>query len=174
MRRARAATVWLLGLALTCAPNSRGQEPAKPGRARLEDELLQKLVGDWAVSRRIRGTVVTNSLHADWVLLHQFVELHMKDTAEPPQYEARVLVGYDAAAQRYVAHWCDSFGAQASSVGYGKRSGNTIDFAFAYPEGPFHNRFTWDPSAGTWRFLMEAEGKDGARRFFAEDTARKR
>jgi hypothetical protein len=108
------------------------------------------------------------------VLQHQFVQLRMEDAAEPPAYEALVLVGHDASSDRYVAHWCDSFGAQYASVGYGKRAGNAIDFVFSYADGPFHNTFAWDPATSTWTFLMQAEGKDGTRRFFAEDTARRK
>jgi hypothetical protein len=138
------------------------------------DLFLQHLLGDWTIARKIRGTVLTNTLTAEWVLQHHFVRLHMKDVAEPPMYEALVLMGYDASADRYVAHWCDTFGAQYAGVGYGKRTGNSIDFVFRYPDGPFHNTFSWDPATRTWTFLMEAEGKDGTRRFFAEDTVRKK
>jgi hypothetical protein len=107
------------------------------------------------------------------VLNHQFVQLHMKDLADPPEYEALVLVGYDASAGVYVAYWCDSLGAQYASVGHGKRSGDSIDFVFAYADGPFHNTFTWTPATATWTFRMEAENKDGSRRFFAEDSVRR-
>ena len=74
--------------------------------------------------------------------------------------------------ERYVAHWCDSFGAQYAGVGYGKRAGNSNDFVFDYADGPFHNTFSWDPAKSTWTVLMQAEDKDASRQFFAEDTAR--
>jgi hypothetical protein len=148
-------------------------EPAQPGHGRLDDPLLQNLVGKWKVTRKIRETVVGNTLEADWVLQHQFVQMHMKDAAEPPAYEALVLIGFDSSTQRYVAHWCDNFGAQYSGVGYGKRTGNMIEFVFDYPDGPFYNRFSWNPEAGAWTLLMESEGKDGKRTFFAEDTVRR-
>jgi uncharacterized protein DUF1579 len=160
-------------MAIWAAAPARSAEQAQGHAGRLDDSFLENLVGNWQVSRRIRGTVVRNTLKAEWVLQHTFVQLDMRDAADPPQYEARVLIGYDAVAQRYVAHWCDSFGAQYSSVGYGKRDGNVIDFVFSYPDGPFHNRFSWDPARNAWTFLMEAEGKDGKRTFFAEDTVKK-
>lgn len=155
-------------------PAGRADEPAPPRRGPLQDPFLENLVGDWTISRKIRGTVVTNTLKADWVLQHQFVRLHMKDVADPPAYEALVLIGHDAPTDRYVAHWCDSFGAQYAGVGYGKREGDSIDFVFSYADGPFHNTFTWDRAAKTWTFLMQAESKDGTRRFFAEDTVRRK
>ena len=74
----------------------------------------------------------------------------------------------------YSTHWCDTFGAQYASVGHGKKSGHSIGFLFNHTDGPFHNKFTWDPSSATWTFLMEAEEKDGKRKFFAEDTVRRK
>ena len=161
-------------IALCAGAASRADEAVQAPTGRLDDPFLQLLVGDWKVSRRVRGTVVKNTLKAEWALHHQFVQLHMKDVKEPPEYEALVLIGYDASTERYLAHWCDTFGGQYAGVGYGKRAGNSIDFVFTYPDGPFHNTFSWDPAASTWTFLMEAESKDGTRRFFAEDTVRKR
>jgi hypothetical protein len=174
MKRASAAMVGLLCLAaLQVAPPAPGDEPAAPRRGRLEDQFLQNLVGDWTISRKTRGTVVTNSLNAEWVLQHRFVQLHMKDVADPPEYEALVLIGYDGSTETYVALWCDTFGGQYAAAASGKRVGNSIEFIFNYADGPFHNTFSWDPAA-TWTFLMEAEGKDGKRQFFAEDTVRRK
>jgi hypothetical protein len=161
-------------IALAIGPGLRGDEAPASAQRPLKDEFLQGLVGDWTVARKIRGTVVKNTLTVAWVLQHQFVQLHMKDVAEPPEYEALVLIGYDASTERYVAHWCDTFGGQYSGVGYGKRVGQSVDFVFRYPDGPFHNTFSWDPATSSWTFLMQAEGKDGTRRFFAEDTARRK
>ncbi len=160
-------------IVLWAATSSHAAEQSQGRSGRLDDSFLENLVGNWQISRRIRGTVVRNTLKAEWVLQHTFVQLHMRDVADPPQYEALVLIGYDASGQRYVAHWCDNFGAQYSAVGYGKRVGNVIDFVFSYPDGPFHNRFSWVPARSAWVFLMEAEGKDGKRTFFAEDTVKK-
>lgn len=140
---------------------------------RLEDPFLQNLIGEWTIERKIRGTVVHNTLKAEWVLQHQFVQLHMKDTAQPSEYEALVLVGYDPSTKRYLAHWCDSFGGQYAGVGYGVLVNNAIDFFFNYADGPFHNTFTWNSATRSWRFLMESEGVDGIRQVFAEDTVRR-
>jgi hypothetical protein len=160
--------------ALWTIPAGHADGPAQPGQGRLDDPLLQNLVGSWTVTRKIRGTIARNTLEAEWVLQHQFVQLHMKDVATPSEYEALVLIGFDGSTRRYVAHWCDNFGAQYSGVGYGTRRGGVIEFVFNYADGPFHNTFTWDAESRTWTFLMEAEGKDGKRTFFAEDTVRRR
>jgi hypothetical protein len=154
-------------LVLTAAANAQGP------KGTVEDPFLDNLVGRWDIERKMRSTVVHNSLDVEWVLQHRFVRLHMKDLADPPKYEAIVLIGFDPAGGRYVAHWTDNFGAQYSAIGYGKRSGDTVEFVFQYPDGPFYNTFTWNPASGTWKMLLENGGSDGKRSFFAEDTARR-
>jgi hypothetical protein len=161
-----------IALALAClvlatAANAQGPKGA------VEDPFLDNLVGRWDIERKMRGTVVHNALDVEWVLQHRFVRLHMKDVADPPKYEAMVLIGFDPAAGRYVAHWADVFGAQYSAIGYGKRSGDAVEFVFQYPEGPFYNTFTWNPGSRTWKMLLENGGGDGKRSLFAEDIVRR-
>jgi hypothetical protein len=74
-----------------------------------------------------------------------------------------VMVGYDNASERYVAHWTDVFGGRFSeTLGYGKRSGNDIEFIFEYPDGPFHTTFRWNPEPQQWQWLMRGKSdKDG-------------
>ena len=125
------------------------------------------------LTRKIRGQEVENRVKALWVLNHQFLQLHMKDVADPPAYEALVLIGYAHVDKKYVAHWCDTYGGKFSAVGYGKRSGDAIEFEFHYPDGPFYNTFTWDAKAKRWTFRMESQNKNGKRALFAEDTLRR-
>ena len=164
----RAAGIALLSLSMITPCHAQGPT------GKLEDPFLENLLGKWEVTRKVRGTTVNNTLEADWVLQRRFLRLHLLDVAEPPKYEAIVLLGYDPKGDRYVAHWCDNYGAQYSAVGYGKRIGNSIDFVFADPDGAFHNTFTWDPELHGWVMLLESEGKDGKRSLFAEDTVRRR
>jgi hypothetical protein len=118
----------------------------------------------------MRGRTAENTLKAEWVLQHQFLRIHMKDVATPPSYEAMVFIGYDNASERYVAHWIDVFGGRFSeTLGYGARDGNRIKFVFEYPDGPFHNTFTWDAEAKTWTFLMEQKDQTGKWKEFAVD-----
>ncbi len=161
-----------IALAWAMAASARGAPGG--GHRRFDDRLLDSLIGRWNISREIRGKQERSTLDVEWVLQHQFLELHMNDAAEPPQYEALVLIGEDRADGRYVSYWCDSFGGKLSAVGHGKRSGDAIEFVFDDPEGPFYNTFTRDPAKGIWTFLMEGQGKDGKRRFFARDTLSRR
>lgn len=147
------------------------QEPVDGPNRIFKDELLENLVGDWKLLRKIGGRTGENTVRVDWVLNHQFIRIHMKDVATPAQYEAMVFIGYDNTDQRYVAHWIDVFGGRFSeTLGYGKRGGDSIKFLFEYPDGPFHNTFTWNPANKTWTFLMEQKTKDGKWSTFATDT----
>jgi len=162
------AVLWLAGCA-GVGPGGSGMPPAGP-----DDPFLANLVGRWDLTRSIRGKEEANRVDADWAIGHRYVRLHMVDVADPPKYEAIVMIGYDPSGARYVAHWTDSWGAQYSGVGYGKRVGDTVDFVFAAPDGSrFHNAFTWEPGGRTWRSRMENEGADGRRSFFAEDRLRR-
>lgn len=162
-----------IAIALAWAMAASAQEAPGGGHRRFDDPLLDSLVGRWSISREIRGKRERNTLDVEWVLQHQFLELHMKDAAQPPRYEALVLIGEDRAAGRYVIYWCDTFGGKLSAVGHGKRAGDAIEFVFEYPDGPFYNTFSRDPK-GDWTFLMEGQGKDGKRTFFARDTLSRR
>jgi hypothetical protein len=145
-------------------------QPIDGRGGRFDDDLISNMEGHWLVTRQIRGTTVQNELTASWTLAHQFLQAHMKDTQVPARYEALVLIGYVYSSQEYVAHWTDSFGAKFSAVGRGKRLGNTVEFRFEYPDGPFFNTFTWDPLAKTWQLRMENQAADGKRALFAIDT----
>jgi hypothetical protein len=168
------AAALLVCLCLASAIDLAGQEPLD-GRHRIfRDELLDNLVGDWRLTRKIRGQTAENTVKAEWVLNHQFLRIHMKDVNSPPAYEAMVFIGYDNTSERYVAHWMDVFGGRFSeTLGYGTRSGNSIRFVFEYPDGPFHNTFTWEPDKKAWTFLMRSKDKTGKWVVFAEDNLRR-
>jgi len=63
------------------------QSPTPPdGRdAKFEDPLLDNLVGNWRVVRKLGdGRTAENTVRVGWVLNHQFLELHYIDAAIPP------------------------------------------------------------------------------------------
>lgn len=153
----------------------RAQEPLDGRNRILRDDLLENLTGNWKLTRKIRGQRLENTVRVEWVLNHQFLLVHMTDVSNPPKYEAMVFIGYDNASERYVAHWIDVFGGRFSeTLGYGSPTGNAIKLVFEYPDGPFHNTFTWSPETRIWVSLMETKDKNGMWTVFAEDTLSRR
>lgn len=171
--QSRLAAVALACVAFVAPVHADESQQDGPSR-QFKDEFIENLLGDWMITRAIRGEVAQNTLAVEWVLNHQFLQLHMKDVAKPPAYEALVLIGYQHADKRYIAHWCDTYGGRFSAVGYGKRSGDSIEFEFQYADGPFFNTFSWDAKAKEWTFTMESSSADGKRSLFAVDKLRRR
>jgi len=131
-----------------------------------QDELLDKMAGHWKLTGTIRGHSVEHTVEAQWVLNHQFLQVHEKDTAAPkgtgPAYEANVMIGYDNVSERYVAHWIDVFGGRFSeTLGYGTRSGDQIEFVFEYPDGPFHTTFRFLADKKQWQWKMRKKNSSG-------------
>jgi hypothetical protein len=154
--------IWL------AVPGGLRAERGKP----LNDPLLDKLVGDWNLERRFgSGKIARNTVHIEWVLQHQFIELHYRDVAEPAMYEAIVLIGYDQIAKRYVCHWTDNFGADGSADGWARRDegSDAIEFKFTPPDGDLTNRFAFDPKTGVWTSMIRQVEK-GEWKIFCEDT----
>lgn len=147
----------------------RAQESTR-GKA-LDDPLLDRLTGDWKVERTFRsGRTATNVVHIEWVLQHQFVQLHYRDVATPAKYEAIVLLGYDGSAKHYICHWADNFGADYSADGFAARdeASNALDFKFIFKDGELTNRFVFDPKTDTWISTIR-QTENGEWKLFCED-----
>jgi hypothetical protein len=137
------------------------------------EALLDRLVGNWQMVGQVRGRPVTYTLAARRVLSGRYVELHMTDVSQPPQYEARVFVGADTVPGHVLVHWLDSFGAAFSvPAATGQVVGDTLRFEFAYSTGPFRDTFVYRPTAGTWMIRLESGDSTGGWRLFAEYEVR--
>ena len=139
------------------------------------DQLLDNMVGNWKVGGTIRGHNAVQTVEAAWVLNHQFLRVHETGMPDPksagPAYEAIVMIGYDHASERYVAHWMDVYGGRFSeTLGYGLRSGDEITFVLEYPDGPFHTTFLWLPEKNQWQWLMKTKDNRGHWTEFANLT----
>ncbi len=144
-----------------------------------QDDLLDHMTGSWTLTGAIVGAPVKHQVDVHWILNHQFLEIHERDTAAPkpgePAYEAMPLIGYDNTSERYVAHWIDVYGGRYSeTLGYGKRTGDTIEFVFEYPDGPFHTAFRWLPDRQQWQWLMTRKNAAGKWVGFGDMTLTKR
>ena len=145
-----------------------GQDSTR-GKA-LNDALLDKLVGDWNVELKFgNGRTAKNLVHVEWVLQHKFVELHYRDAAAPPKYEAIVLIGYDGIGKRYLCHWADNFGGDYSADGFAARdeASNAMEFKFEFHDGQLTNRFAFDPESNTWTSTIRQSEK-GEWKLFCE------
>jgi hypothetical protein len=151
------------------------QQPLDGPNRIFHDDLLDNLQGQWKVTGPVMGRPLEMRLTAEWVLNHQFLRFHEKAVSTAPgqpPYEADVYIGYDNTSERYVAHWLDIYGGRYSEfLGYGTRSGDSIRFTFEYPDGPFHNTFTWNPQAKSWRFMLENKDTAGKWKSFADQQA---
>ena len=159
------AVVWLLLIPgqLHAQDSARNQS--------LNDQFLNKLIGEWNVERRFgNGRAAKNTVHGEWVLQHKFVQLHYRDAAAPPHYEAIVLIGYDEIAKRYICHWADSSGGAYSADGFARREegSNAMEFKFDFHDGELTNRFVFDETSGTWTSTIKQVEK-GEWKLFCED-----
>lgn len=162
-------------ISISGAQDSPKAEPIDGVTRPVRDTLLDQLIGHWQVNRVMAGAASGSSLDASWVLNHQFVQLHyVPDRGSKQPYEAIVYIGYDNMSERYVVHWLDIFGGRWSEpVGFGARNGNSIRFVVEYPDGPFTNTFTYDPSTRTWSLLLRQKNARGEWETFATEQWRR-
>jgi uncharacterized protein DUF1579 len=157
-------SVLLLLLLLLCL--SQAEPPPS-----LHDPFLDNLVGDWQVERKMgSGRTGQASVRCEWVLKHQFVEMHYGSAGAATEYEALVFIGFDDATKNYVCHWVDIFGGHYSAVGRGKMDDKllAIEFRFEPKDGELTNKFTFDPKTKTWTSLIRQTEK-GEWKTFAEE-----
>src|SRR5262247_3296970 len=100
MRSIVFAIALLLGFGVVYETAAQSREPLDGPNQIFRDDLLENLVGKWQLMRTIRGQQVQNTVDVEWVLNHQFLRIHMKDTTAPAKYEALVFIGYDNASER--------------------------------------------------------------------------
>ncbi len=139
-----------------------------------QDPLLDHLVGTWVLQGTISGQQTTHDVVSEWVLGHQYLRIHEvareKDAKGQTAYEAIVLIGWDQASGEYACLWLDTTGGgglSAPAIGHAKRNGDDIAFLFKGSDGSlFHTTFSYDKSAGTWRWIMDGE-EGGKRQPFA-------
>ena len=155
---------------MTQEPQEQSKQPVNGLLVRFEDPLLDNLAGEWKINRKMSNRLEENLVKVEWILNHQFLQIHMKNVTSPPLYEALVFIGYDHEHSKYVVYWLDVFGGRFSEKGTGTREGNSIKFVFQNQDGLLHNTFTWNAENHTWRSLIEQTDDQGKWSFFAEDN----
>jgi hypothetical protein len=147
--------------------------PAFAQQATFQDPLVDRLAGKWVLTGRMDKGQVTHDITAEWVLAHQYLEIHEvsreKDKDGSPVYQATVYIGWDAKKQIYDCVWLDDYGSiSTQSLGTAKPNGDSIAFVFQDRDDPgsFHTTFTWHPKARTWAMDMD-QVTDGKAQMFA-------
>jgi len=154
---------------------SFGQDSMICNQSRFEDDLLNKLAGDWDLTGTIGNRAAENHFSAQWVLNHQFIELNLVDVVSPPRYMAKVSIGFDCISERYVAHWLDILGGRISeTLGYGIKKGEGIEFRFEYPDGPFINLLSYDGHADSWHMHMTQKDSKGTWVVFGDEYLKRK
>jgi len=150
--------------------------PAQQGS--FQDTLLDHMTGNWIMKGDIAGKQVTHDVTVDWVLAHQYLQLHdlsrEKDSAGAPEYEAIVYFGWDPRLRQYACLWLDVTGGSGLSVpvvmGHAVRKGSTLPFVFSGDDvGVIHNTFIYDYATDVWHWEIDNES-EGTRSPFARVT----
>ena len=128
------------------------------------DALLDHLVGNWVLRGTIVGKRTTHDVAAEWVLGHQYLQLsetsRSKDSKGKADYQAKVFIGWDKRASRYVCLWLDTYGGIfTQSFGHARRAGDSLRFLF--DDGPhdevFQTTFAFDQHADSWSWRLDSE-----------------
>jgi hypothetical protein len=139
--------------------------PASSQPTAFQDSLLDHLTGVWVMHGTIAGKPTTHDVTAEWVLAHQYLQIHeisreIKEGTEG-KYEATVFIGWDAPSMQYACLWLDVTGGgglSGNAIGHGRREGDKIPFIFAGDDGSrFHTTFAWDRTTDSWQWIMDGE-----------------
>lgn len=137
----------------------------------MHDELLDKMVGTWHITRQFPTRQAENTASIEWVLDGHWLRVHMKDVGRPSKYEAEVFITQMQSDKSYSIHWLDTFGGTLpESLGVGHRSGDSIVFLWKDADGELRNTFTWHGADNTWTSRIEQTGADGKWTVFCTDT----
>jgi hypothetical protein len=155
--------------------------PAFSQQTTFQDPLLDHMIGKWVLKGTIEGSVTTHDIDAEWVLGHQYVQLHEvsreKDAKGQAAYEAIVFIGWDQPSSQYACLWLDTTGGgglTGQAIGHAKRSGDEIAFLFKAGDGSlFHTTFAYNKSTDTWQWLMDGEEKGKLQPFARVKLTRK-
>src|SRR6056297_1399773 len=159
-------TLRLLALALAMALSP----PAIAQEAGFQDKLLDRFTGRWTLTGTIAGDNVVHSIDARWVLGHHYLQFDESTEIGEIDYEATVIIGWDAPSGRYVCLWLDSTGGSGLSngiLGYAGPSEDELAFVFSGDSSRFHTTFSYDRENDTWSWTMESEKEKGQFKPFA-------
>jgi len=158
-----------------------GALPLQAQAPPLDDELLERLIGDWVIEGSMAGGEVVHDVSFSWMLEHLYVRMQERSREREADgrrvYEAEVLIGRDEETGGYAAMWLDTTGGgglRGDGIGHAPLTKDSLPFVFHFPDGtPFYTTFIYDRNLDEWRWEMDGMGKDG-RTPFARVTLRRK
>ena len=138
-----------------------------------QDELLDRLAGDWVMRGTIAGQEVTHDIRAEWVLEHNYIRFHEvsreRTESGTPEYEAMVFFSGNPKGDGYACLWLDSTGWEgldAGAIGHAKPEKDRLAFVFELPDGGrIYNTFQYVRESDHWRCTIDLEDEEGRRPF---------
>lgn len=142
-----------------------------------EDELLDRLVGEWVMRGQIAGNEIVHDLSVEWILANHYIQIkevsRERNENGDPEYEALVLIGWDEATEQYACLWLDVTGGEGLTngvIGRASRDGDAIPLVFDMGgEAAIHNTFGFDRESDQWNWVID-NVRGGARSRFANVT----
>ena len=148
----------------------------------VDDPLLNHLAGQWVLSGKIAHHEVVHDVTAQWVLGHQYVQIHETSRAKAhdgkPEYEAIVYVGWNPMLNQYTCLWLDSTGGNGlvtEGLGHAQKDPETLLFKWNDEHGSpsLQNAFSYDATHDTWRWQIDNIDKGKAKQFADVSLARR-
>ncbi len=137
------------------------------------------MTGKWVLNGTIGGQKTTHDVDIQWVLEHQYIQIHETSHEKNPDssavYEAIVYIGWVDSLKQYACLWLDVTGGGGlvgNAIGHAPRDGDDIAFLFKIGDSPFHTTFRYQRSTDTWQWLMDGE-ENGKLEPFARVTLRR-
>lgn len=163
--------IYILIITVFIYSSSLAQNAEDTTDGKFHDDLLNHFVGIWNVSGVVHGMQFQNlKLEATWTMNHQYLQIHEKGTDTVPfinmPWEAMFIIGYNHNTRRYVFYEFSVRGIDGPWEGfsYASRTGNELKASSVIsPEEKIIQRFTWQPSSGSWHLetMLEKAGKEG-------------
>lgn len=140
-----------------------GAQTAPPPKPAPPPALLDKMLGNWVIRGTIEGQQTTHDLEVSWVLNHGYLRLHEvsreKTASGAPEYEAIVLMAWDAKAGEVLCLWLDTTsngGLTGQGIGHAKPTADTLPIIITMsPTVSFQNKMVYTASSNSWQWIMD-------------------
>lgn len=155
--------------------------PVAAQRSSFQDPLLDRMTGDWVLNGTIDGKATTHNVNVQWVLAHQYLQLHEisveKESNGAAAYEAIVTISWNRSLKQYDCLWLDVTSGDGLSngiIGHAKPEKDRLAFIFTMGKViVFHTTFVYDTNTDTWQWKMDGE-ENGTMQPFARVTLQRK